>query len=623
MKFLRIMDESEIKTIRNKIPKWLKLFFLFCIIFCGLITLTSVVLTYQYQNKIYPGIRVSNFPVGGLTREQAKNILESQFKKIYGPGFNFQYAKTEKNIANENILKLDTEGTLDEALSFGHNQSLWKKHWQIMLLPIFKKNLIFKYSFDKEALRQKISESFSLYEKPAKNSEPLITIVDKTNKTYSLDFSDEESGEMFYVKGGIQIIESALREFNNPTVELKKEIDLPIITKKEAQKTTPQINKILDAPEIVLFYQNKKWPIQWETLPSWLILEKKEEQINLTFKETMLRNYLESISQAINQPAIDAKFQIKDGKVIEFAASQNGQELDLENSYNKILTSIFSDNYFIVELLVKETLPKISMENSNELGIKELLGRGSSNFAGSPNNRRHNIGVGTAALNGIIIKPGEEFSLVKTLGEIDAQNGYLPELVIKKEGTIPEYGGGLCQVATTLFRGVLNSGLKISSRRNHSYRVVYYEPAGTDATIYNPQPDFKFINDTPSNILIQTKLQSDILTYELWGTKDNRIVQFEGLNKVSDIADLKPKIYNIVNPGPALEITTTALKPGEKKQTEKSHAGADAEFDRIITKTDKTVEKETFSSHYIPWRAVFMIGIDPEKAVEIQPEIKQ
>jgi vancomycin resistance protein YoaR len=78
----------------------------------------------------------------------------------------------------------------------------------------------------------------------------------------------------------------------------------------------------------------------------------------------------------------------------------------------------------------------------------------------------------------------------------------LPELVIKKEGTVPEFGGGLCQVSSTAFRAAMNGGLPITQRRNHAYAVQYYAPQGTDATIYPGVVDLKFINDTPGDILI-------------------------------------------------------------------------------------------------------------------------
>jgi vancomycin resistance protein YoaR len=213
-------------------------------------------------------------------------------------------------------------------------------------------------------------------------------------------------------------------------------------------------------------------------------------------------------------------------------------------------------------------------------------------------NRRHNIKVGAEALHGLLIKPGEEFSLLKALGEIDASNGYLPELVIKENKTVPEYGGGLCQIGTTVFRATFNSGLPVTARRNHSYRVTYYEPAGTDATIYDPAPDYKFVNDTGHYILIQARLDKDDLTFDFWGTKDGREINYT-----------QPTIYNIVKPAPTKMIETTDLPEGKKKCTESAHAGADAYFDYKVTYSNGEVKNQRFTSHYVPWQAVCLVGV--------------
>ena len=164
---------------------------------------------------------------------------------------------------------------------------------------------------------------------------------------------------------------------------------------------------------------------------------------------------------------------------------------------------------------------------------------------------------------------------------------------------MPEFGGGLCQVGTTMFRAVIACGLPVTMRRNHSYRVVYYEPAGTDATIYDPWPDFRFINDLPTYILIQAKISGDTLSFEFWGTKDGRLVE-----------TTKSTIYNIVKPEPTKVIETLDLKPGEKKCTEHAHNGADAYFDYKVTYADDTVKEKRFSSHYVPWQEVCLLGVE-------------
>ena len=180
--------------------------------------------------------------------------------------------------------------------------------------------------------------------------------------------------------------------------------------------------------------------------------------------------------------------------------------------------------------------------------------------------------------------------------------------MIKGDKTIPEYGGGLCQVATTLFRASLASGLPITARQNHSYRVSYYEPAGTDASIYDPWPDVRFINDTGNDILIQAKVEKDDVYFDFWGVKDGRKV------KISE-----PVIYNIVAPPPTKIVESEELAPGEKKCTERAHAGASAYFDYTVTypeldqETGENIEKyRRFNSYYVPWQEVCLVGKEKE-----------
>ncbi len=177
-------------------------------------------------------------------------------------------------------------------------------------------------------------------------------------------------------------------------------------------------------------------------------------------------------------------------------------------------------------MVVDIAQPRTQLGELNNLGINELISRGESHFNNSPGNRRHNIEVGVSKFKGVIIKPGQEFSFNKYLGPVEADQGFLPELVIKGgEGTIPELGGGLCQVSSTAYRAAMYAGLPITQRRNHSYAVQYYAPQGTDATIYPGVVDLKFVNDTPSSILVWPYFpDKNTLIYDFYGTNDGRQV---------------------------------------------------------------------------------------------------
>ncbi len=259
-------------------------------------------------------------------------------------------------------------------------------------------------------------------------------------------------------------------------------------------------------------------------------------------RDELIKIYLEDLARKINRDPVNAKFNLEDGKVTVFSLSEKGLMLDVEKSVEIITSQLEKEKGtlpFQTELALAYELiePEITEKNLNNLGINSLIGEGKSNFRGSPRNRIHNIHVAASRFDGILIKPGEEFSFVKILGEVDAEHGYLPELVIKHNKTEPEFGGGICQVSTTAFRAAVYSGMKITARRNHAYPVQYYNPQGMDATVYIPNPDLRFINNTPGHVLIQTEIKGTELIFRFFGAADGREVQIEGPKIIERGAD--------------------------------------------------------------------------------------
>jgi vancomycin resistance protein YoaR len=232
---------------------------------------------------------------------------------------------------------------------------------------------------------------------------------------------------------------------------------------------------------------------------------------------------IEQATSSINQLPRSAVLVVENGKAMEFEPEKLGQAVDIY-LLKSVITAPLKEK---IKMPVHVSYPEKRLADTNTLGINELIAVGESNFAGSSYNRKTNIRVGSTRFNGIILAPGEEFSFNKHLGEINAANGYLPEIVIKRDGLRAEFGGGLCQVSSTAFRAAVNGGLKVTERRNHSFAVSYYAPQGTDATIYPGVVDLKFINDTPAHMLIWTRMEGNRLFYEYYGTKDSRIIELD------------------------------------------------------------------------------------------------
>ncbi len=248
-----------------------------------------------------------------------------------------------------------------------------------------------------------------------------------------------------------------------------------------------------------------------------------------SLSEENIQKLLQNLAQKTDTGPTNAKLQVTDGKVSVFALSSPGIQLNLDKSAQALSKYIAqSDFQTTLDLPFKKTDPEVSTNSINNLGVNTLIGEGISDFRGSPKNRVYNIKRSLKQFNGLLIKPGEEFSFIKNLGEVDGEHDYLPELVIKNDKTEPEFGGGICQVSTTAFRAAINSGLEITARQNHVYPVSYYNPQGMDSTVYIPKPDLRFVNNTPGYILIETKIEGTKLIFDFYGTSDGRSVKVIG-----------------------------------------------------------------------------------------------
>lgn len=251
------------------------------------------------------------------------------------------------------------------------------------------------------------------------------------------------------------------------------------------------------------------------------------KRIEYRVKSDAVVSYLTEIAPRFRIAPVNARFASAENSIVESVPSFNGQSLNIQGSFASAMRA-FSNGQSEVELATDAIEPEISLRKLEDMGITALLNTGQSSFKGSGSERIHNIKTGASKFDHTIIQSGEEFSFNGRVGEVDAANGYLPGLVIKGNKLIPEYGGGLCQVSTTMFRAAMNAGLAIIERRPHSLPVRFYNPQGFDATVYPGAADLRFRNDTQYPILIQANIKGSEIAFEFFGTPDGRTVDIKG-----------------------------------------------------------------------------------------------
>lgn len=312
-------------------------------------------------------------------------------------------------------------------------------------------------------------------------------------------------------------------------------------------------------------------------------------------------------SKDISAPPQEPELELDGTIVKKFTPPRDGLGIDPTQTAAAIQTVLEKADQG--ELIPEKSLafttlpPTHKLSDLNTLGITELIGRGDSAYSHSIPGRIHNVALTTERVSDHIIPAGETFSFNTLLGEVSAATGFKPAYVIMQGQTVLGDGGGVCQVSSTTFRAILKAGLPITERRGHSYRVSYYEQnskPGFDATVYGPHPDLRFINDTGHAILIHGKADSKNLTMymELWGTSDGRTA--EVLNyKQWGAQPAPPPVYQ----------DDPTLRPGQLKQIDYAAPGLKTSFEYKVTYPDGTVKDKTFTTNYIPWRAVYLRGV--------------
>ncbi|HPD44729.1 MAG TPA: VanW family protein [Candidatus Woesebacteria bacterium] len=361
---------------------------------------------------------------------------------------------------------------------------------------------------------------------------------------------------------------------------------------KEAQKIIGR--------SVVLIGENQEIILSDDLLISWY-------DFNNTYKTDKISEYVDNLASSLKKEPVDAVFQFENGHVLAFRPAQKGYTLNvsqLVSLLNRRLPGLTSqtETQLRLDLPFIYSDPKVNNADVNNLGIKELIGRGSSSFKTSASYRNVNIAQGAAIVNRILVAPGETFSFNKALGKVDAESGFGKAYIIKQGRTVLDIGGGICQVSTTLFRALLNAGLNITERQAHAYRVGYYEedmPPGYDATVFSPKPDLQFINDTDHYLLIQSLYDGveKKLTYEIYGTSDNRKVEITNYRQ-----------WGKVPPPPDIYLDDPSLPPGKIVQDEHKVSGLKVAFDWRVIKSGEVLYQRTFTSSYVPWAAIFPRG---------------
>jgi vancomycin resistance protein YoaR len=328
-----------------------------------------------------------------------------------------------------------------------------------------------------------------------------------------------------------------------------------------------------------------------------------------------LRNSLNDLKTLVDRNPQNARFVFNDetGQLEPIAISAVGRVMDVEASITVINEALLRDEHAVTLIVTEQQPAVVDTATGGELGITQLVSEQTTYFYGSSAERIQNIVAAASQFHGVLVAPGEIFSMGSILQDISLENGFAEALIIYGGRTIKGVGGGVCQVSTTLFRTVFFGGYPVIERYSHAYRVTYYEMdrssakdarlAGLDAAVFFPLVDFKFQNDSPHWLLMETyvNVAARTITWKFYSTSDGRNITWETTGPMNVVPA----------PSPVFE-ENPELKTNEIKQVDYAAQGADVTVTRTVWRGGQVYFTDKFQTHYQPWSAVCQYGPDTE-----------
>ena len=591
----------------------------------GIVLVVAAVATafiYQsiFTDRIYLGVSVNGIELGGYTVEEARAIVRNSFNDYQRRPLVLRAGDRNWQATPQQLgMSVNVDSTVAQAYLLGRAGTNRDQLIEPFLLArdgaAVTEPVIW---VDQDRIRLLLERIAREIEEPPREArlslkpdQKIAVVADKPGKGLDIDRSAEQ-------------IEAALRSASPGPVDLVILDVQPVVSAQILEEARRQATAMLSGP-LVLRLGDKSWTWRREKIASVLgisdVLDmdgRRTAQVSIDDKA--LTAELELLRGEVQVEPENARFDFANGRMVPIYPGRPGTTLDVGAALNLTKEALLREENREVVLPTRSVQPAIAAEDGPMLGIRELIQEASTVYGGTLPERMHNVELAAARLHGVVVPPGQTFSFNETVGEVSYRNGYKNGYgITQSEGeviTIPSEGGGICQVATTLFQSVFWAGLPVVERNWHLYWIPRYGRApngitGLDATVdqvfdknYNLlyEVDFKFRNNTGNYLLIQTEADKEHIYFRLYGTKPNWSVIVE-----------EPIIEDQVkaNPTPVRE-PDESLEPGEVIVLEAAHDGFRVVLKRVVMRDDQIVNEQTFASTYKPSRNYSIFGPSPD-----------
>ncbi|KAB8144412.1 vanomycin resistance protein VanB [Chloroflexia bacterium SDU3-3] len=550
-----------------------------------------------YTGKIYPNIRIAGVPVGEMTPGEAKAALAAQREAFLAKPVVLTFGEhTWQPSAQDLGLSFQFDQAVESAYQSGHGHDLIADLRAVVGIWQNGLDIPLKANIDQQAILAFVRTASAEIEQPPIDARLWLDGTEVRT-------SPMQVGRQVQIDETVRDISEALGSFSTQTVPMRTRELLPRLRDSAVQPAQQRLSTILSEP-LTLKVDAKTYTWKPETLALMLDIarvpkDSASDQISIAFNPIQVDRRLRKMTDAIGRGSVNPRVAWNGGNLVITKEGRTGLRLEEAQARSQIMAWDGSEKTLALPVTVIQ--PDVNAANLNTLGIRELISTGKSDFTGSAEYRIQNIGVGMQKFNGILLAPGEEFSFNENVGSIDAENGFVEGYAIIQNRTQLEFGGGICQDSTTMFRAAFWAGLPITERWGHTFYISWYDKyalgpqgdgPGMDATIFTGGPDLKFVNNTGHWMLIESSSNptTGLAEVRMYGTKTGKTVSI-----TQEVTDRKPAIEK-----PQF-IADKSQPRGTSHRTDTKRGGMTIRVTRTITDAQGNTTTEVFKTVFQPW----------------------
>jgi vancomycin resistance protein YoaR len=494
-----------------------------------------------YYNKVHAGVSVAGQDLGGMTRDEASAVLTALVEDAQSNAVNLvSDEKTWPVMPADVGTEFDIDGAVTEAMEVSREDDFFTDLGRRLKLYFSRVDIPLQGSVDSakiDALLAGIAEELDV---PPVNAGLAIEGTE-------IKVIEGKNGQVVDQESLAADLAAVLVSLHSTDLEIPIVVKEPAVKAEDNQQALETARTMLSGP-IKLVRGDDSWTLSVEEIAKYMDFTSEMDNGVSTlvpiFTASKMTPFFEALAPQVAKAPVDASFD-SNGERAWVVPAVLGEALDEAKTAEAITAAALKTGAGrTVEVAVKTTEPELTTEEAEAMGIKDKLASYTTEYVGSAN-RQVNVRITTEYASNVMLAPGEIYNFDKQIGPRTAARGYKTAPGIVGPGKLEDvFGGGICQVSTTLFNAAFFAGLEIVERRNHSIYIAHY-PKGRDATVSAGSPNLRFKNDMSHYIWIRGISNGIKTTFTIYGTSEGRTVKYT----TSDFYNVKPRTeVTIANP---------------------------------------------------------------------------